>query len=187
MDGDEIVAREWLESIRWPGGAVCAHCGGTETIYRLRCRPGSGIRPGLWKCGRCKKQFTVTINTIFEETRLALPKWLGALGLVCGAREGVTARQLADGIGITAKTAREILKKIQYAVTQAPPGAGPENSILGEMVRGRKASLYPLSLEAAVGVLLSVQAAWKHPDVLERRLEELEAARRKREGRGQQK
>ncbi|MBK5294517.1 MAG: transposase [Acidobacteriia bacterium] len=179
MVGDEETARALLESIRWPAGPVCAHCGGTEKIYRLRRRPGSGIRTGLWKCGHCRKQFTVTGNTIFEGTHLALHKWLGAIRLVCTLQDGATARQLADSLGITTKTARGILKKIHDAVTHALPVARPQDSILRQMAYKRKGSLYPISLNAAVDVLLKVQPARKHPDALERRVAEMEAARRR--------
>lgn len=181
MGDEEQAARNWLESVRWPTGPVCMHCGNAEVIYRLRTRPGTGTRHGLWKCGRCRKQFTVTVDTILEETRLALSQWLRAIRLECGTPGGTTARQMAALLGITAKTARAILKKIRYAVAESLPAAPSRNSILGTGAHQGKAGLYPLSFEASVGLLLSVRPVRKHPDALARRLSELEAVRPKRE------
>jgi len=181
MADEEQITREWLESIRWPTGPVCVHCGAASAIYRLRRKPGSGIRPGVWKCGSCRKQFTVTVNTIFEETRLALSHWLRAIRLECGTPDGVTARQLADWLDIAAKTAGGILKKIRYAAAERGRGVLPRDSILEAAAHEGRRSLYPLSFEESVSLLLRVRPARKHPDALERRLLEMEIARRKRE------
>ncbi|MFO1069804.1 MAG: IS1595 family transposase [Geminicoccaceae bacterium] len=64
----------------WPNGPVCPHCGGTDRIYDLR---GKSTRPGVRKCGHCKKPFTVTVGTVFERSHIPLHKWVQALYLLC--------------------------------------------------------------------------------------------------------
>ena len=64
---DENAAREYLEAIRWPDGPVCPHCGGTERNVKLQ---GESHRPGLLFCGDCRTQFTVTVGTVFERSKV---------------------------------------------------------------------------------------------------------------------
>ena len=68
---DENAARVHLESMCWPDGPVCPHCGGTERNVLLQ---GKATRPGLYFCGDCREQFTVTIGTLFEDSKVALHK-----------------------------------------------------------------------------------------------------------------
>src|SRR5436309_15738236 len=74
---DEDDARELLESLRWPNGAACPRCGG-DNPYKLTAKPGSKspVRKGVWKCRACRKQFTVTVGTIFEHSHIPISKWL---------------------------------------------------------------------------------------------------------------
>jgi len=80
---DEDAAREHLESIRWPRGPECPHCGGTERNSRLS---GASHRPGLLFCGDCRKQFSVTVGTVFERSKIPLHKWVLATHLVCSSK-----------------------------------------------------------------------------------------------------
>ena len=84
---DEDKSRELLESIRWPNGAIYPHCESSK-VYRLEPKPDSKRpgRKGLWKCGDCRKQFTVTVNTIFEGPHLPLNKWVMAIILYATPR-----------------------------------------------------------------------------------------------------
>ncbi|MGZ8795492.1 MAG: transposase, partial [Gaiellaceae bacterium] len=69
---DALAAAEYLESIRWPDGPVCPHCGESERKpYFLK-----NQKRRLWKCAACRKQFTVTVGTIFESSHIPLNKWL---------------------------------------------------------------------------------------------------------------
>ena len=70
---DEDKARELLETTRWPNGAACLHCGSVK-VYRLEPKPDSKRpgRKGLWKCGDCRKQFSVTVGTIFHGSHIKL-------------------------------------------------------------------------------------------------------------------
>lgn len=119
---DEDKARELLESIRWPNGAVCPPCESTK-VYRLEPKPDSKSpgRKGLWKCGDCRKQFTVTVNSIFEGSHLPLNKWVMAIYIMCNAKKGVSALQLQRMLDIKSyKSAWFMCHRIRYAMTQSP-------------------------------------------------------------------
>jgi transposase-like protein len=87
----EDKARETLERILWSDGPVCSHCGVVENLTRLQ---GKAHRTGVFQCNNCHGQFTVTVNTIFEDSHIPLRKWLMALALLCSAKKGISALQL---------------------------------------------------------------------------------------------
>src|SRR5690242_925502 len=74
------AARAYLEAVRWPNGPVCPHCRNADAakIYKLAENVDKKIRPGLYECAACRKQFTVTVGTIFEDSHIPLRKWLVA-------------------------------------------------------------------------------------------------------------
>ncbi len=88
---DEDKARKHLESIRWPDGPVCPHCGVVDEAYKLK---GESTRKGLYKCAGCRQPFTVTVGTIFEDSKIPLHKWLLAIHLMCSSKKGISAHQL---------------------------------------------------------------------------------------------
>jgi transposase-like protein len=113
---DQLKAAEYLESIRWPNGPVCPHCGEQERkAYRLK----SETRR-LWKCAACRKQYTVTVGTIFESSHIGLHKWLLAFYLLCSSKKGMSAHQLHRMLGVTYKSAWFMAHRIREAMTQAP-------------------------------------------------------------------
>lgn len=119
--GDEDKARELLERLRWPEGPSCPHCG-SKNVVRLiprsdSKRPG---RKGLLKCRDCRRQFTVTVNTIFEDSHIRLGKWLMAIHLFCSSKKGISAHQLYRMLGTTYKTAWFMAHRIRYAMSQPP-------------------------------------------------------------------
>jgi transposase-like protein len=116
---DENAAREHLESIYWPKGPVCPHCGGTERNTRLN---GTAHRPGLLYCAYCKSQFTVTVGTVFERSKVALHKWVYASHLMCASKKGISAKQLERMLGVTYKTAWFMAHRIREAMNIAPTG-----------------------------------------------------------------
>lgn len=119
---DADKAREYLESTHWPDGPVCPHCGAVREAVRLnpeREKKTHGRR-GLWSCRGCRKQFSVTIGTIFEGSHIPLNKWLLALHLVCTGRKGVSAHQLHRMLGVTYKSAWFMAQRIRYAMTREP-------------------------------------------------------------------
>jgi transposase-like protein len=115
------AARELLESILWPNGAVCAHCA-SQNVYRMTSLPESKhkVRPGTLKCRDCRKKFTVTVGTIFEDTHVPLHKWLMAIFLLCSAKKAISAHQLHHSLGVTYKTAWFMAHRIRYAMDSGP-------------------------------------------------------------------
>lgn len=118
---DETKAREFLESILWPSGTVCPHCGVIGESYRLTAKPGSKtpVREGVWKCGGCRKQFTVRVGTIFEDSKIPLHKWLQAIHLLCASKKGMSSHQIHRMLGITYKSAWFLTHRIRYAMQQS--------------------------------------------------------------------
>src|ERR1700687_5340944 len=87
----EEAARGYLEKIQWPDGPVCPKCGLIGEAYKLA---GKTTRKGLYKCAGCREQFTVTMGTIFEDSKIPLHKWLLAFHLMCSSKKGISAHQL---------------------------------------------------------------------------------------------
>jgi len=118
----EDKARAFLEAQRWPQGAICPHCGVEGESYRLKAKEGSKspVRPGVWKCGGCRKQFTVKVGTIFEDSHIPLTTWLKAIHLLCASKKGMSAHQLHRMLGVTYKSAWFMAHRIRYAMTQEP-------------------------------------------------------------------
>ena len=116
---DEDAARQHLESMRWPNGPVCPHCGGTERNSRLN---GASHRPGLLFCGDCRMQFSVTVGTVFERSKVALHKWVYATHLMCASKKGISSKQLERMLGVTYKTAWFMSHRIREAMNIAPTG-----------------------------------------------------------------
>src|SRR5450759_1383784 len=88
---DEEMAREFFEAKRWPDGPVCPHCGEVDNAYKItaKAESKSGARKGLWKCGGCREQFTVTVGTVFEDSHIPIHKWLLAIHLLCASKKGM--------------------------------------------------------------------------------------------------
>lgn len=129
---DEDKAREYLEAMRWPEGAICPHCGAMDRVYKIvpkqtgpyQDKSGRWRTPrkGLWKCGGCKKQFTVTVKTIFEDSHIPLHKWLLAIHLLCSSKKGMSAHQLMRNLEIGQyKSAWFMAHRIRYALTGELP------------------------------------------------------------------
>jgi transposase-like protein len=114
---DPNAAREWLEALLWPDGAICPHCGLVGAAYRLR---GKKQRAGLWKCKGCEEQFTVTVGTIFESSHVPLHKWVLAFQLMVASKKGMSAHQLHRMLGVTYKTAWFMEHRIRHALDDSP-------------------------------------------------------------------
>ena len=114
---DDDAAREHLEALRWPHGAVCAHCGGADRQSKLE---GNATRPGVYFCGHCRTQYTVTVGTVFERSKVALHKWVLATHLICSSKKGISSHQLHRTIGVTYKTAWFMAHRIREAMNIKP-------------------------------------------------------------------
>lgn len=110
---NEDAAREYLESVRWPNGAFCPHCGEAENVMKLE---GESHRPGLYQCRSCRKQFTITVGTLFERSKIPLHKWLMATYLLTSSKKGMSTHQLHRMLGITYKSAWFMTHRIREAM-----------------------------------------------------------------------
>ena len=111
---DETKAREWLEARVWPNGPVCPHCGSTsDDVTALN---GKAHRPGLYQCAGCREQFTVTVKTVFERSKVPLSKWLAALFMMTASKKGVSAHQIHRSLGISYKTAWFLCHRLREAM-----------------------------------------------------------------------
>jgi len=123
---NEDKAREFLEAVRWPDGPVCPHCGEVNNAYRLEPKPpkeggkGKHVRKGVWKCGGCREQFTVTVGTIFADSHIPLSKWLLAYHLLCASKKGMSAHQLHRMLKVTYRSAWFMAHRIRYTMSQEP-------------------------------------------------------------------
>jgi len=113
---DDEAAFAKLESVIWPEGPICPHCGGIDKIYALKANPEKRIRIGLKKCGQCSKQFTVKVGTVFEHGRVPLHKFLQAVYLMCSSKKGCSAKQLERTLEVTYKTAWFMSHRIREAM-----------------------------------------------------------------------
>lgn len=110
---NEDRARQYLESIRWANGVFCPHCGCIGEHYRLN---GKAHRKGLLKCADCRKQFSVTVGTLFERSKIPLHKWLMTTYLLCSSKKGMSSHQLHRSLGVTYKTAWFMTHRIREAM-----------------------------------------------------------------------
>lgn len=112
---DEDAAREALEAVRWPHGPNCPHCGNADSDKISKGR-GKASRPGLYYCAACNGQFTVTVGTVMERSKVPLSKWLLAMHLMGASKKGVSAHQLHRMLGVTYKTAWFMAHRIREAM-----------------------------------------------------------------------
>lgn len=117
---NEDKAIEFVESLIWPDGPVCPHCGGTEKAYKIAANPSKRVRHGLWKCGHCRKQFTVRVGTIFEDSKLPMRHWVWIIYHMCSAKKGVSACKIQRQLGISYKAAWFACHRIRLAMTKEP-------------------------------------------------------------------
>jgi transposase-like protein len=122
---DDDKAREALEAIRWPNGPVCPHCGNVDpdTMPVVEGKKHSH-RAGLRYCNACKGQFTVTVGTVFERSKIPLSKWWLAMHLMGSSKKGISAHQLWRMLGFGSyRTAWFMAHRIREAMKDM--GAGP--------------------------------------------------------------
>jgi len=105
---DLDVCNEFVAKLRWPNGPVCPRCGCVEYSYLTTRR--------LWKCKGCKKQYSVKLGTIFEDSPLPLSKWLPAVWLIANSKNGISSHELARALGVTQKSAWFMLHRIRLAM-----------------------------------------------------------------------
>lgn len=165
---DENAARAALESVRWPNGPVCVHCGATENIARVEGTKKSH-RAGLLYCNDCKGQFTVTVGTVFERSKIPLTKWWLATHLLCASKKGISSHQIHRTLGVTYKTAWFMTHRIREAMKDGSMGfiGGPGKTVeadetyLSKSPKTRKAKGVALNAKPAPMVFSLVQRGGK--------------------------
>ncbi len=105
---DLDVATKFVADLRWPNGPVCPRCGSDQHSYISTRR--------LWKCKSCKRQFSVKLGTIFEDSPIGFDKWLPALWLVANSKNGISSYELGRSLGVTQKSAWFMLHRIREAM-----------------------------------------------------------------------
>jgi transposase-like protein len=136
---DEAAARRFLEEVRWPEGVLCVHCGAfgddiaavQKTGKRTKPEaPGKRYRPareGLYYCNACKKQFSVTVGTVMEDSHIPLHKWVYAYRVFLSAKNGISAHEMHRTIGVSYKSAWYLGHRIRESLRRgglAPPVMG---------------------------------------------------------------
>ena len=114
---DETNARDWLEARVWANGRVCPHCGNADQdkITKLE---GKAHRPGVYQCNEsaCREQFTVTVGTVFESSKIPLSKWLAALFLLTASKKGISAHQVHRMLDISYKSTWFLMHRLREAM-----------------------------------------------------------------------
>lgn len=106
---DEDVCVKTLSATRWPDGVIpCPACGTTEQYYLAARR--------VWKCKECKKQFSIKVGTIMEDSPVSLTKWLPAIWMITNAKNGISSYKIHRALGVTQKTAWFMLHRIRLAM-----------------------------------------------------------------------
>ena len=126
---DENAAREYLEGIHWPDGPVCPHCGSlnakrlpAQKGRKTKANPEGAIRKGVVQCNDCRQQYTVTVGTVFERSKVPLHKWLLCNHLLCSSKKGMSAHQIARMVGVSYKTAWFMMHRIREAMKETEGG-----------------------------------------------------------------
>lgn len=143
---DADKARQYLEAQVWPNGPVCPHCGVIGDHYKLE---GKSHRSGLYKCRTCREQFSVTVGTLFERSKIPLHIWLQAVYMLCSSKKGISSHQLHRMLGITYKTAWFMAHRIREAmkdpVFTKMGGSNPveaDETFWGNSKRSKKGRMY---------------------------------------------
>ena len=117
---DVDVATMFVAGLRWPHGVTCPHCGSKNCPYVASRR--------IWQCRECRKQFSVKVGSIFEDSPIPLSKWLPAMWLLVNCKNGVSSYEMARDIGVTQKSAWFMMHRLRLAIH-----AGSFDKMTGEV------------------------------------------------------
>jgi transposase-like protein len=138
---DADKARGHLEATRWPHGPICPHCG---VVNEATMVGGKAARKGCYQCNACREQFSVTVGTVFESSKVPLNKWLLATYLMSSSKKGISAHQLHRTLGVTYKTAWFMAHRIREAMNPSEPspigGAGKVVEVDETFIGGKEAN-----------------------------------------------
>jgi transposase-like protein len=126
---NEDAAREHLDALHWPEGPFCPHCGSTNAKRlppqrgrKTKAHPEGALRKGVVQCNDCRQQYTVTVGTVFESSKVPLHKWLYVNHVLCSSKKGTSAHQIARNIGVSYKTAWFMMHRIREAMKDVDGG-----------------------------------------------------------------
>jgi transposase-like protein len=114
----------------WANGVICPHCGNAdqEKVAKLE---GEAHRDGVWKCYACRAQFTCTVGTVFERSKIPLTKWVAALFLMTASKKGVSAHQMHRMLGVSYKSTWFMMHRLREAMrTGALEPMGGEGKVV---------------------------------------------------------
>lgn len=136
---DEQVCIDTVAQLRWPNGPVCPKCGHGEHYYLATQK--------RWKCKKCKKQFSVKVGTIFEDSPIALDKWLIALWMLVNCKNGISSYEVGRALGITQKSAWFVLHRLRLALQTKSlvklGGPGSEVEVDETFIGGKARNMHP--------------------------------------------
>lgn len=120
-------AYKFLEKLRWDGHPVCPHCEATDPYFlnpengqTRRTRTGSESQRRVWKCRKCRKQFSVLTGTIFHGTKIPIRTWVMVIFEMASSKNGVAAKEIERKYGLTSKTAWFMMHRIREAMAREP-------------------------------------------------------------------
>jgi transposase-like protein len=168
---------DYIEKMRWPNGELgCVHCGEVGRVSKIQREAGKNKRTRIYQCLACKKQFSATSGTIFNDTHLPLTKWFMAIALICEAKKGMSAMQVQRHLGVNYRTAWHLCHRIREAMQEGgelsglveadetffrprkprkgnPKVKNPNRmAVLGMIERGGKLRLIPVADDKMVSV-----------------------------------
>jgi len=156
---DDDKAREHLETIVWPDGPFCPHCGNSDQA-RIAKLMGKSTRPGVYKCRECRQPFTVTVNTVMHRSKIRLSKWVLAAQLMASSKKGMSAKQLERMLGVGYEAAWFLFHRLRECAIN--PKRGP----VGGMNRVETRRLWRIPQRqrtALVQVLGRIRLPAQHP------------------------
>src|SRR6516162_1066318 len=112
---NELAAVELLEALRWGANPACVHCG-SMNVYKMMSATGGRSKRFLWRCHDCKKQYTVRIGTVYEESRIDLRHWCYAFWRASTSKKGVAALEIKRNCQISYKSALFLMNRIRFAM-----------------------------------------------------------------------
>lgn len=108
--------REILVENRWPDGVICPKCGAPDAYRITRRSRTKNLVSTLFKCRDCRRQFSATVGTIFEDSKIPLNKWFAAIYLMCSSKKGISAHQLHRILGISYESAWFMCHRVRQAM-----------------------------------------------------------------------
>ena len=155
---DELAAVELLEAMRWGKNPACVHCGSTAVYKMTDGETGNRNNRYLWRCHDCKKQYTVRIGTVYEESRIELRHWCYAFWRASTSKKGVAALEIKRNCQISYESALFLMNRIRFAMAPDNPAAekltgtvecdetyvGGKPRIRGNATRGRGTKKTPV-------------------------------------------